>query len=420
MNKFKKFLKNPMLIVLVIILIFYTPQAIYSAGESRNRGVVTAIGVDKIDDEYEVSLLTFIPNVNQSFKEVSSVISGKGITLADALFNAQTAMGRRFGLAHAKTTVVSESLMKEDISKHIDYLSRVSSLPENTVIVCTDKTAKELLEVSYSLESTVGLQLEQIIGYNDKNLYVTDTSLESFYKGYYSDVRASIIGFMTVVDGQMGKRQSNTEPTEQTGGDQVDTSGSKGTGDTGGEKGSKEDKHIVNQGDAVLVKDGKFAKRLNLEELDGINLLNKDSVRQNILIENVLQQGRLVDMVYKIKNKDIKIISKFENGYPVFDAHIILGMELVEINGNHKDLKVNTEFSHINREIKEKLNNKIKSQFTNAIKVLRENEADVIGLTEQFYRSNRKEYLKFIKKLDDHDSFINYVNFKLNLSIISD
>jgi len=420
MNRLKKLLKNPMLIVLIIILLFFTPQAIYSPGESRRRGVVTAIGVDKIQSEYEVSLLTFIPNVNQSFKEVSSVISGKGDTLADALFNAQTAMGRRVGLSHAKTTVVSEELMKEDISSHIDYLSRVSSLPENTVLICTDKSAKELLEASSSLEKTVGLQLEQIVAYNDKNLYVADTSLESFYKGYYSDLKSSIMGFLTIVDGNSQNQQANTEPTEQTGSDQVDTSGSKGTGETGGDTSSKEDKHIVNQGEAVLVKDGKFAQKLTIEQLNGINLLNKESVRQNIAIEGVDQQGHLVNMTYKIKNKNINVNTRFENSYPIFDANVVLGMELIEVNGNHVDLKVNTEFSHIDKEVKNKLDEKIKKQFTYAIKLLRENEADVIGLTEQFYRNNREEYKKFISEIGNAEKFINYVNFKINLVIRAD
>lgn len=420
MSKFRKYLKNPMLIVLIIILLFYTPQAIYSPGESRRRGVVTAIGVDKIASQYEVSLLTFIPNVNQSFKEVSSVISGKGDTLAHAIYNAQTAMGRRVGLAHAKTTVVSEELMKEDIATHIDYLSRVSSLPENTVIICTDKTAKELLEASHSLESTVGLQLEQIIGYNDQNLYVADTSLESFYKGYYSDVKSSIMGFLTVAEGGDEDQQANTEPTEQTGGDQVDTTGSKGSGESGGQSSSKGDKHIVNQGEAVLVKDGKFAQKLTLDELNGINLLNQDAIRQNVTIEDVTQHDKQVNMTYKIKSKNINVSTHFENGYPIFDAHIVLGMELVEINGEHVNLKVNTEFSHINEEVKDKLDEKIKRQFVNAIKVLRENKADILSATEYFVRHNKDQYDKFISKIGEPQDFLNYVNFKLSLVIRPD
>ncbi len=415
-NRFAKYFKNPMLIVLVVILIFFTPSAIYSPGESRRRGVVTAIGIDREDAIYEVSLLTFIPNVNQSFKEVSSVISGRGDTMAEAIYNAQTAMGRRVGLAHAKTTIVSQSLLEEDISAHIDYLSRVSSLPENTVIVCTDKSAKEVLEASFSLESNVGLQLEQVIGYNAENMYVTDTSLESFYKGYYSPVKSSVIGFLTVAEGGE-ETTADTEPAQQSGSDQVDTSGSKGSGENREKKG---DKRIVNQGEAVLVKEGKFAKKLTLEELSGINLINSKAVRQNVTIEGVNLGGAEVEATYKIRNKNVNINTHFENGYPVFEAHVVLGMELVEVGGQHEKLEISTESSHITPEVSKKLDEKIKGQFSNSIKVIKENGTDVLGVTEQFYRHNRKEYLKFRKSVGEPEKFIEYVTFKLNLIVRAD
>ncbi len=414
-NHFLKYFKNPMLIVLVVILIFFTPSAIYSPGESRRRGVVTAVGIDKMEENYEVSLLTFIPNVNQSFKEVSSVISGKGKTMADAIYNAQTAMGRRVGLAHAKTTIVSMSLMQEDIASHIDYLSRVSSLPENTVIVCTDKTAKEVLEASFSLESNVGLQLEQVIGFNAENMFVNDTSLESFYKGYYSPVKSSIIDFLTVADKQ-SQSMADTQPAKQSGSDQVDTSGSKGTGETQDSGG----KRIVNQGEAVIVKSGKFTKKLTLEELNGINLLNSKAVRQNYTVKDVTLGESVVDATYKVRNKNVNINTHFENGYPVFETHVVLGMELVEVGGQHEKLKISTESSHITPEISKKLDEVIKKQFAQSIKILRENSTDVIGVTEQFYRNNRKEYIKFRNSIASPEKFIQYVTFKVNLIIRAD
>lgn len=38
------------------------------------------------------------------------------------------------------------------MSSSLDYLSRVISLPENTVFVCTNTSAKELLMATDSLE----------------------------------------------------------------------------------------------------------------------------------------------------------------------------------------------------------------------------------------------------------------------------
>lgn len=55
-KRIKNAFKNPMLIVLALIIIIFTPQAIYSPGQNRDVGVVVGIGVDKQDDEFEISL----------------------------------------------------------------------------------------------------------------------------------------------------------------------------------------------------------------------------------------------------------------------------------------------------------------------------------------------------------------------------
>ena len=181
MKKLIDYIKRfPMIVILIIILLFFTPLAVFSPGENRNRGVVTAIGLDFVDNEYEVSLLTFIPTANQTYKQKNSVISGKGKSVVDAISKASIAMGRDVGLAHAKTTVVSESMLAEDIAESLSLLAHIASLPENTVFVCTNTSAKEMLQNSQNLVDELGLQLEQVISYNANELYVTDTSLEAF------------------------------------------------------------------------------------------------------------------------------------------------------------------------------------------------------------------------------------------------
>lgn len=426
-GQIKNFIKNPMLIVFVIILIFFTPQAIYSPGQNRERGVVVAIGVDRQQDEFEISLLTFIPTVQQSYKEMSSVISGKGNTIAKALYNAQIAMGREIGLAHAKTTIVNEELLQDDVAEYIDYLSRVASLPENTVFVCTDTSAKELLQASFTLESTVGLQLEQVIGYNAENLYVTDTSLEAFYKGYYGRQKSSLIGFLTTSNNH-NENMTTTGTNEQSGSNQVENGGEMGqnngsqeskTSSVGGEE-SKGQKNILNKGEAVLLKRGKLAEKLSIDQLNGINLLNSKSLNQIITINDVEIGGFKHKLSYRIKHKKLNKITYFENGSPVFNSMLVLGLELVEVEGQHEDIKLNTEFSRINEQMHQKLDAVIKQQFTDAIKVLRENKADVIGISDKFYKEHRKEYNKFIEKIGEEDNFINFVNFKINLVIESD
>lgn len=413
-SKIKYFTTHPMIFVLVIILVFFTPLALFSPGENKERGIVIAIGIDK-NVEYEVSLLTFIPTANQTYKEQTSLISGSGQTLAEALYNAQIAMGRRMGLAHAKTTVVSESMLEDDICKSIDYISRIASLPENTIFISTNKSAKELLQANDSLVSKTGLKLEQVVNYNAENLYISDTSLEAFYRGYFGRTHSSIIGCLKLKE--EGDSNDGSQSSEMQGGETNSTNSSNGSGKDGS---SGKTKEIENNGDAILLKNGKMVAKLDVEMLNGINILNPKSKHQIINIENIENDSQIVNMGYRVANKKVIINTKFENGYPIFVAELILSMDLVEIEGVKDGLKVNTEFSNVTEDVATKIEFKVKQQFAKSLNLIRECKADVMNINETFYRNNRKEYERFIRENGGVDEFLNNVIFKLNIIVQPD
>ena len=416
-SKIKYFTTHPMILILVIILIFFTPLALFSPGENKERGIVIAVGIDKTT-EYEVSLLTFIPTANQSYKEQTSLISGKGQSLGEAIYNAQIAMGRRIGLAHAKTTVVSESMLEDDICKSIDYISRIASLPENTVFISTDKSAKELLQANDSLVSKTGLKLEQVINYNAENLYISDTSLEAFYKGYFGRTHSSIIGSLKLKESPSSQGgNSSGESGAQGGGES--SSGSSGSNAQAPSSGSAK-MEIENNGDAILLKNGKMVAKLDVDMLNGMNILNPRSKHQIINIEDIEKDDQLVNMGYRVADKKVIINTKFENGYPLFVAELILSVDLVEIEGVKEGLKVNTEFSNVTEEIATKIEYKVKQQFTKSLNLIRECKADVMGINDTFYRNNRNEYEKYIRDNGGVDEFLNNVIFKLNILVQPD
>ena len=418
-EKFKKIYKNPMFFIFIIILIFFAPLAIYTPGESRNRGVVTAVGIDKLDEEYEISLLTFIPTVNQSFEEQKSIISGKGVSVAEAIYKAQIAMGRKIGLFHAKTTVVNEKLLEEDVAQHLDYLSRVASLPENTVFIATNRTAKELLSLSQISKNNTGLKLEQIVGFNAENLYVTDTSLEAFYEGYYSDVKSSIIGYLCVEDEDSAETKASVKKasTSEDRGSDMSSMNMQQNSESSSQQGKSS---LINCGKSILIKNGKKAEVLDIDMLNAVNLLNTKSKNQILRIRDVDLNGEKVNLNYRVLDKQIIKSSKFENGYPVFIAKVNLGIDLVEVEGIHADLKVNAEYSEINEEIGNKLNKEIKGQFSKAISMLKRNNADVIEINREFFTTNRNEYLNFIRSNGGAENFLKFVTFKLIVSVEPD
>lgn len=415
MEKIKSYFKNPMLLVLIFILLCFTPVALYSPGQSRNVGVVVAVGVDSAPVGYEVSLLTFIPKPNQTFKESNSVVSGKGSSIAEALYNAQVALGRRVGLSHVKTTILNQELMEEDITSVVDYLSRLASLSSSTLLIGTNDSAKEVLSLSSKLVNEIGLDIEQVVGFNSEKLFVSETSMEDFYRGYYGKEKASVIGYLPVIEGE-GKNSSVTSAGESEGGASLsDSSSQSGDGGSGG--GQVKEKYILNTGEALLLKNGRQVATLSLEQMNSISLLNENSKGQIVRVENAQIDGQNHNITYRIREKKVRITTKFENGVPVFMANFELGMELMEIDGVHHGLEVRSEFSKLTPEIIQKIDHKLKSQFKSVLDILREYEADVLSVGTLFFAENREEYQNYIKSLSSEESFLKDVVFMLNFKI---
>ena len=419
--------KYPFILVLIVILVFFTPFAIFSPGESRKRAIVLAVGIDKIEDKYEISFLTFIPTQNQEFTQSNSVISGIGSSVSEAVLDAQLTLGKDIGLSHAKTTVVNEKMLEEDVSASIDYLSRIASLPENTVFICTNTTAKELLIATSSLEENVGLKLDQLISYNANEVYSVDTSLEAFYKGYYGPEKSSIIGYIEHIKDEQssqGDSSSSENGVAEQGGEQTgqEMQGGSASSDEEKQRGSlKGQSQILNRGEAVVLREGKQVAKLNVDNLNSLNLLNNKKSMDSIKIENVdIENNNNVDMIFLVKNKKIAIKSVFENNIPIFVINITLGIQLTEINAKGQKIEKEVQFTDINEEIETKVQSKLKTQFAQTLKILRDSKADIIGVYDKFYRENRAKFIKFLNSLDNKDDYLNNVVFILNLKIQPD
>lgn len=436
--------KYPFILIFLLILVVFTPYSLFSPGESRKRAVVIAIGLDKIENEYEISFLTFIPSPNQEFQQSNSVVSGKGSSVSEAVLDAQLTLGKDIGLSHAKTTVVNERMLEGDVSSSLDYLMRVVSLPENTVFVCTNTTAKELLMATDSLEQNLGLKLDQLVSYNANEVYITDTSLEAFYKGYYSPTKSSLIGYIEHVKEDNSQGQEEAQNGSQGSGDSQKSSqtsssqdGQQGMSDSSEQNSSavssgqsenekqrgslQGQSQILNKGDAVLLRDGQKVALLDVDNLNSINLLSNKRSLDSITITDVeTEDGKKVDMTFMVKNKIVSVKTDFQNNIPLFVANINLGVQLSEIDTKAQKVKQNVQNTQITEEIAQKLEQKIKAEFAKVLQILRENKADVIGVYDSFFTHNRKEFLKFLSSLDDSESFLNDVVFMLNLKIQQD
>lgn len=431
MRRFLNTIKaTPMLLALVFIALFFFPSAIIAPAESVSNAVVTAIGLDKKQGEYEVTLLTFLSYPNQSYTEKYEIFTTTGGTLSEALTKAGLQLGKAVSLFHTHTAVVSESLLNEDIAPALNYLVRVASLPQSCILIGTNVDTKLFMEFVKELDAEADLNLEELTFFNSNYVYWNDTSINSFLQGYYSPTETSLISYMPLMnstdDGIPIDKPLNTDNSTQQSGEQSSnmqsessksqSSGESGARQSGGQEGQKLE--LINDGNEIIIKRGVRVVNIDREILRGLNWFNSRTTGALLVLNDVSDENfNNAQLAYKVNEKQVRQRFDYENGVPVCTTSIRLFVNLTEVDGSKEDLRQKNEASYISDTVREKIEETVKKQISNSINLFVQNKTDVLEIYEQFYRAHRSETKKLLKQIGSPDEFLSHVVFKVVVSV---
>ena len=406
MKKLYHKLKNsPVLIVLFLVLVFFTPQNLAKSAENVRNAIITTVGVDKDGDVFEVSLLSFIPKAAKEFIQIYEVTSTKANSLSEAFNKAELQLGKDVKLFHTEMAVLGSGILTEDISKVLDFFAREESISSSCILIGTNKTAKEFLEFLQKQDENPSNKLSEVMIYNSNNIYAKETSIESFYNGYYSPVKTSEMAYLTLSDSDNGIILSNPSG-----------SGSSASGD---EKQSKQ--QIKNDGGIILFKEGKMIDVLDNRFLEGVNWINPKDRKENIVIKNFSdEEVKNANIAYYLDEKDVIKTVSFQNNIPVYTASIRIHIDRIEIFGEKEEDGTNIQLINLTEKAKRRIQYEIKSQFANSINTLRKHNADVIGIYREFYTKDRQRFLNFLNSLENKEEYLNNIIFEVYVEIITD
>ena len=413
MKKVKMFFKAPMALVFIFISIVFGFPALGKDAEIDTYAIVTAIGLDKSEEnqeEIELSLLTFVPVAEQTFTEKYKVVKASGESVSEALNFAGLHFGREVGLSHVKTLVINEDLFEDNITLEMDYLARNKSLALSTTLICTDAKASEFLEAVQSLDSESSIKLDDLIQFNNDYIYSEESTIEMFYKGLYNPSRTAIVSFISLDSEDM-------EGFTVTDGE---SSGSSEQNQNGSSSQSGTKKQIVNDGDSILCKDGKMVQKIFRQDMKKINLIRGTFKLGSIVIENFSDDlFRNARLTFEMTDNKINRQVQFINGIPVVYIDVKLYVHLTEAQEEDMEIKENTDYKNISDEAIKKLEFEVKNSIKQGIDILRENKCDIYDIYTLLNNSNRREFQRFLNELDDKDDFLNFVIFKIGVQIYS-
>ncbi len=420
MEKIKKYLSShKYLIVLLIFFVIMVPITISMPAQTDTRAIVTGISIDKDNDDYVVGLQLISPQSNISNNENLQIVEDTGESFYDCIASLSIKLGKIVGFEHANIIILGNKLVGVDIMNVLDYLYRNYKITMSTILVQCKGNAKKLLETSAELNNNSSSSLQNNLGFN--NLIVetaNTTTMGDFFNEYYSYSGVSLLSVIETPEDESGNSGSSSGDGGQNQSENSGNSQSSGGG-SGGSGQSPVEPLIKNNGEGAVFKNGKFVEIISRDLTKGFTWPQEKTIKGLVEIKNVknnyLYNAKTINV--KVEDSKTKIKSEIKNNELILNVDIKLYCYVAEIIDNDKKtekiMQINQEY--LTPDLKEKIKEKISELVTNSLNYSKQNNIDIFGFYDRFYRFNYKDLKKALTILGE--DYLNHCSIKLNIEV---
>lgn len=363
------------LIVLICILLL---TGCYDYKELSELALVSALSIEKEDDEFLVNVQSVNINDTNSKLETSpiTIVSGSGKTLSEAMSNVNQKSSRVFFFSNIEYVLISPEVISEELDEVLDYLSRSTAFPLNyLVITSTDSKPKDILSALSKFDMSSYTNLSKLIKFNDGTGYFL--TIKDLLKNYLE------YGITPIYPNIYLKG----DPEELS---DIDTLQKSST-----------DSYLEIKS-PVFFKDNKPVL-LNKGENLGFNFLINN-------ISNAFITSKCGSEYFTVETLSSKIGYEADLSKDTIKINGDVEAELV-FYGCNKDLENDKNFE----EFKNTLEETIESYIYDTLDLAKKNKTDFIGIGSYIFKNNNK-YFDFKKNNWNNDGFPN-LKFDVNIDI---
>lgn len=444
----KKVFRFKTFYILLAIALFMLPTTLYMPSQAQSRAIVTAIGIDKTEDNlYEVTLAVITPKSGGQVGGGSMVETGTGQTVAIAMHLLSINLGKKLGLQHCDSIIMSDDVLKDDITNVLDYFIRTNNLTSDANLINCPKSAKELITQGASSQASSVANINDIIQYNNDFLYSTNVTIYEFYNRYFSEAGAiympiiELEGEKNILDSYDTKTQdngggsdsqsssssslsSNSSSSNSSSSDsESSNSGASNSKDSSGSTSSGGDatnsSKLTSNGKCAVIKKGVKIREISENERIALNILSKNSDKGIIGTSN-FTEGSLnnATIIMQLVNKDLSVKGYFEDGKPKIKFDVDMIVKLDEIIMDKINLDAITGLtSFMTPKLKQALIDNIDKCINELIENMKTYKTDILFVYDNLNRFHHKELENFLNSLEDKTDYLNYVDFETNINI---
>ncbi len=430
----KKFLKKHIGIAILLAIIFAFPASMSTQARLNMRIIITGLAIDKTDNGYEVTA-QIVKTAPGSGAEKSGAtidfVTDTGETIVSAISKLSYKSGKVAGFSHTNFILIGKEMLEENLMKALNYFLRDNIIKDSVLLLVAKESASDEIKKTKDLGLSVGLEIQKVFVYKEKESDGAMTSLVSFVNDSLNYSKTSIVSVLSMNkdsknNGQSGSSQSGegSSGEQENGGgtsennssqSQTSSSGESEGSSSGGSGGESKTEYFDAITPLACFVDGKFVGKLETDdEIIGYMFAERKSTAEDISIKDVTC-GQLKNAIVGIdaKYKTCKKKIRFENDTPCLDIDIkITNSSIKEIQNESLVQNVSSEeFEFIKTKMQEEISKKIVSAFEKS----KEFKADIFGA---FDIANKFHYTQTKGKFESMEDFLSKLklNVKVNIS----
>lgn len=417
----KKFFKKHIGLVILLAIILAFPASMSTQARLNMRIIITGLAIDKKDNGYEVTaqIVKTAPG-SGSEKSGSTIdfVSDTGDTIVSAISKLSYKSGKVAGFSHTNFVLVGKEMLEEDLVQALNYFLRDNIIKDSVLLLVAKESAKDEIKNTKELGLSVGLEIQKVFVYKEKESDGAMTSLVSFVNKSLNHSKTSVISVLSIKGEQSQSEQSSSgsqssgESGGQSGSESSGSSSSGSSGSSGSQNSKEESKFFETITPLACFVSGKFVGSLEKEEeILGYMYAQEKCIAEDISLENLnfgnLKNAKVgIDVKFKKSSKKIR----YEQGVPCLDICIkISNASIKEIqNENFISGVSNEEFEFIKSELEKKISQTIAASFEKS----KELNADIFGA---FDIANKFHYGQTKKNFETMEDFLKAL--KLNVDV---
>jgi hypothetical protein len=421
--------RNKIAVLIVLVLIIFFQQTISLPEQSKTENIITAIGIDKTGDEFDVSIEYILPYKSGSENELKQA-SNTGKSVSEALEKINIEYGKNSAFAHCKIVVLNEECCDSDVTTVLDYFTRIKTNTKNIIVMNTSGSAKDVLSTAKDLNS----DLYSVVNCNNfvgaHRQYQDFKRIGEYYDAFLSPTKCIAIGIVdtetddsstadTSSTGASGGASSSSSSGSSSKSSSTSSDSSESSSSSSSDSSSGDTKKFKCEGKMAIIKDGKRVLSLTADESENLNWFSPKVRDHFFTLENFTDEYvSNATLTFDVFEKSNRVRTYFDGDTPHYVLDLTLYMRTNEfVSGEMNEDYYNVLTKKFSDKLRSAIQDFIKGKLTLAEQNFKLNEYDVVHCYDNFYKYQNQQFKNYLASQGD-EYFIKNVVFEYNINVM--